>query len=63
VTGSADMSSQPQVRDDFVDAETIAGFVGEVEPGDHVPLAVVLWCVGLSLALIIGASIWWSATH
>jgi hypothetical protein len=52
-----------RVRDDFVDEATIARFVGQVEPGDHVSLVVVLWSVLLSLALLIGASLWWVGTH
>jgi hypothetical protein len=52
-----------RVREDFVDEATIARFVGQVEPGDHVSLAVVLWSVALSLVLLIGASVWWVATH
>jgi hypothetical protein len=50
-------------REDFVDEQTIAAFVGRVEPGDHVSLAVVLWSVGLSLVLLVGASLWWVGTH
>jgi hypothetical protein len=50
-------------RRDFVDEETIATFVGKVEPGDHVSLAVVLWSVGLSLVLLVGSSLWWVGTH
>jgi hypothetical protein len=59
------MTTDPQLagRDDFVDAATIQSFVGRVEPGDQVHLAVVLWSVGLSLALVVGASLWWVATH
>jgi hypothetical protein len=52
-----------RAREDFVDEATIAGFVGRVEPGDHVSLAVVLWSVGLSLVLLLGASLWWVAGH
>lgn len=50
-------------REDFVDERTIGEFVGKVEPGDEVSLAVVLWSVGLSLALWAGTTIWWVTTH
>jgi hypothetical protein len=50
-------------REDFVDEKTIGEFVGKVEPGDEVSLAVVLWSVGLSLVLLVATTIWWVTTH
>ncbi|MGA9860337.1 MAG: hypothetical protein WBQ18_20890 [Solirubrobacteraceae bacterium] len=50
-------------RRDFVDEEVIQGFVGQVEPGGAISTAVAVWCVILSIALAIGASLWWSIAH
>jgi hypothetical protein len=52
-----------RAREDLVDEPTVRRFVGRVEPGDQVSLAVVLCSVALSLALVIGASLWWVASH
>jgi hypothetical protein len=57
------MSRSEREREDFVDEATIKGFVGRVEPGDEVSLTTVLWSVALSLALLIGCSVWWTLTH
>jgi hypothetical protein len=46
-------------RSDIVPAEVIQTFVGNVEPGDNVSLAVVLWSVALSLVIIFAATAWW----
>lgn len=56
-------SSGGRVRGDFIDEATISGFVGRVEPGDHVSLATVLWSVALSVALLAGCSLWWAVAH
>ncbi|MGH9298930.1 MAG: hypothetical protein ACRDZT_03340 [Acidimicrobiales bacterium] len=46
-------------RSDLVPAEVIAAFVGKVEPGDSVSLAVVLGSVLVSLLVIFGSTAWW----
>jgi hypothetical protein len=50
-------------RGDLVDEQVIQQFVGRVEPGDEVGLPLVLWTIGISLALLVGATIWWVSTH
>jgi hypothetical protein len=47
-------------RGDIVEEDVIRRFVGQVEPGDAVSTAVVVWSVVLSIALVLGASLWWS---
>ncbi len=57
------MSENADGRRDFVDAEVIQGFVGRVEPGGAISTAVAVWCVILSIALVLGTSLWWSLAH
>ena len=47
-------------RGDIVDEDVIGQFVGQVEPGDSVSTAVVVWSVVLSIVLVLAASLWWS---
>lgn len=47
-------------RTDIVDEEVIRQFVGQVEPGDSVSTAVVVWSVVLSIVLVLATSLWWS---
>lgn len=46
-------------RSDIVPAEVIETFVGNVEPGDHVSLAVVLGSVAFCLVVIFATTAWW----
>jgi hypothetical protein len=50
---------QATTRSDIVPAEVIQTFVGNVEPGDDVSLAVVLWSVAFSLVVIFATTAWW----
>ena len=51
--------AQATSRSDIVPAEVIQAFVGNVEPGDSVSLAVVLWSVAFSLVVIFATTAWW----
>ena len=50
-------------RGDFVDEEVIRALVDRVEPGGAISTAVAVWCVVLSIVLVLGASLWWSLAH
>jgi hypothetical protein len=53
------MNSARSERSDIVPAEVIQSFVGKVEPGDHVSLAMVIGTVVFSLLVIFGTTAWW----
>jgi len=53
------MKGSRSQRSDIVPVEVIQSFVGKVEPGDHVSLAVVIGSVVFSLLVIFGTTAWW----
>jgi hypothetical protein len=53
------MTNASKQRSDIVPPEVIQTFVGNVEPGDHVSLAVVIGSVVFSLLVIFGTTAWW----
>lgn len=57
--GSAGAPVVTSSRSDIVPAEIIQSFVAQVEPGDHVSLALVLGSVAFCLLVIFATTAWW----